>query len=149
MAGGEKGGRTGGKRGRWTRGTTGAIHVNGGRRIDPLFVCFQSGSSVPGPRSPPSNVNHSKVDCYSAWSSDSVGRFDVMVTYPPYSEGHVERMMEKSWFLLIPQYVHKHEDDQVRLEGGRGRGRGGWNDWDFTRFFRLLSVNGKRGRGAH
>ena len=69
------------------------------------------------------NVLHSKVDCYSTWSSNSVGRFDVVVTNPPYSEGHVERMMEwvmegggrgRSWFLLMPQYVHKHEYYLVR-----------------------------------
>jgi hypothetical protein len=49
-----------------------------------------------------------------------LNQFDVLVTNPPYSEDHIERLIQfvtsdifirskKPWFLLLPQWVHKKE----------------------------------------
>jgi hypothetical protein len=77
------------------------------------------------------NVHHEKEDCYQVWE-DSVRypRFDVLITNPPYSEDHIEKLIhhltssnfarhqkndEKhivapaAWFLLLPTWVHKKD----------------------------------------
>jgi hypothetical protein len=74
-----------------------------------------------------SNVRNCKEDCYTAWetatlSSDNnvMETFDALVTNPPYSGNHIERLMQfvtsdkyvrsrKPWFLLLPQWVHKKD----------------------------------------
>jgi hypothetical protein len=79
------------------------------------------------------NVYNRKEDCYTMWekllttksvSNDSTDnalhQFDVLITNPPYSENHIERLIQfvtsdyfisncKPWFLLLPQWVHKKE----------------------------------------
>ena len=75
-----------------------------------------------------SNVYNRKENCYEMWETASinsndnniVNQFDVLVTNPPYSEDHIERLIQfvtsdvfmlsqKPWFLLLPQWVHKKE----------------------------------------
>lgn len=66
------------------------------------------------------NVYNQKEDCYLRWSShgDPLPPFDVLVTNPPYSENHIEKLMQfvtsatfgdRPWFLLMPQWVHKKD----------------------------------------
>jgi hypothetical protein len=72
------------------------------------------------------NVYNEKQDCYAVWkeaslsASSAVGLpdFDVLVTNPPYSGDHVERLMEfltstrfgnRPWCLLLPNWVHKKD----------------------------------------
>jgi len=71
------------------------------------------------------NVYNNKEDCYKTWDkSDTTQPYpacDVLVTNPPYSGNHVERLMKHvstelpttdlhetaAWCLLMPTYVHK------------------------------------------
>ena len=77
------------------------------------------------------NVYNRKENCYIKWEAAStvsnddtngniMNLFDVLVTNPPYSEDHIERLiqfvtsdtfvrLEKPWFLLLPQWVHKKD----------------------------------------
>ncbi len=77
------------------------------------------------------NVYNRKENCYAKWeaaltvSNDDTNEnimnlFDVLVTNPPYSEDHIERLirfvtsdtfirLQKPWFLLLPQWVHKKD----------------------------------------
>ena len=65
------------------------------------------------------NVYNKKEDCYQIWSSPtSYPTFDVLLTNPPYSSDHVEklirhvtgpRLKQKPWFLLMPEWVHKKD----------------------------------------
>lgn len=65
-----------------------------------------------------SNVHNRKEDCYKVWGSSSYPSHDVLVTNPPYSGNHIERLMEhvtsksfgnRPWMLLMPQWVHKKD----------------------------------------
>jgi len=64
------------------------------------------------------NVYNRKEDCYAVWSSNSSPPFDVLITNPPYSADHVEKLVryvtsqafgDRPWFLLLPQFVHKKD----------------------------------------
>lgn len=67
------------------------------------------------------NVYNKKEDCYQRWSAsdDLLTQFDVLVTNPPYSGDHIEKLMhfvtcrqkfrDRPWFLLMPQWVHKKD----------------------------------------
>jgi hypothetical protein len=75
------------------------------------------------------NVYNRKENCYSMWEAvlsaeangnNILNNFDVLVTNPPYSEDHIERLIQfvtsdvfvrsqKPWFLLLPQWVHKKD----------------------------------------
>jgi len=66
------------------------------------------------------DVYNEKEDCYSVWSNDAtlLDSFDVLVTNPPYSLDHIERLLAyvtskrfgtKPWFMLLPQWVHKKD----------------------------------------
>jgi hypothetical protein len=65
------------------------------------------------------DVYNRKEDCYQVWaSSKSYPSFNVLVTNPPYSGDHIEKLMhhisskqfgDKPWFLLLPQFVHKKD----------------------------------------
>lgn len=77
------------------------------------------------------NVYNRKENCYAMWEAASsashdrtsksiMNRFDVLVTNPPYSDDHIERLIQfvtselfinrqKPWFLLLPQWVHKKD----------------------------------------
>lgn len=63
-----------------------------------------------------SSVYNKKEDCYAVWESNSAPHYDVLITNPPYSEDHLEKLMnhvtsssfgDKPWLLLMPQWVHK------------------------------------------
>jgi len=65
-----------------------------------------------------SSVYNKKEDCYSVWKSSSGPPYDIFLTNPPYSEDHIEQLMNhvtsssfggKPWFLLMPTYVHKKD----------------------------------------
>ena len=59
-----------------------------------------------------SNVENQNEDCYKVWSEK---QFDVLVTNPPYSDDHIEKLVvfasqsNRPWFLLLPQWVHKKD----------------------------------------
>lgn len=61
------------------------------------------------------NVYNRNEDCYEAWKTNKTPKFDVLVTNPPYSGEHIERIVQfavqskKPWFLLLPQFVHKKD----------------------------------------
>jgi hypothetical protein len=59
-----------------------------------------------------------KEDCYSVWSRSAAPESDVIITNPPYSDDHVEKLFtwltssvnkDKVWMCLLPQFFHKHE----------------------------------------
>ena len=63
------------------------------------------------------NVRNRKEDCYAVWSSlESYPEFNVLLTNPPYSGDHVQKLVDfvtsvrfgsRPWFLLMPNWVHK------------------------------------------
>lgn len=61
------------------------------------------------------NVYNRKEDCYDTWRRNKTPAFDVLITNPPYSGNHIERIVQfavqskRPWFLLLPQFVHKKE----------------------------------------
>ena len=65
------------------------------------------------------SVYNKKEDCYQAWSSATLyPSFDVLVTNPPYSGDHIEKLVDhltspmmggRPWFLLMPEWVHKKD----------------------------------------
>ena len=74
------------------------------------------------------DVVNEKKDCYDVWSKGEEKEYQCFVTNPPYSDDHTERLMKylcegggrgKPWFLLMPQYVHKHKYYQQVTRGIR------------------------------
>jgi len=81
-------------------------------------------------------VHHEKQDCYEVWKTgDGLPDFDVLVTNPPYSSNHMERMMQfvtakttsaprtspsatMAWFMLAPQFLHKKDCYVQSLDQG-------------------------------
>lgn len=65
------------------------------------------------------DVYNKKEDCYHVWLDPSAyPSFDVLVTNPPYSEDHIEKLMKhvtsnqfgfRPWLLLMPNWVIKKE----------------------------------------
>jgi hypothetical protein len=63
------------------------------------------------------SVYNKKEDCYAIWESNSEPHYDVLLTNPPYSEDHLEKLMnhvtspsfDKPWLLLMPHWVHKKD----------------------------------------
>lgn len=65
------------------------------------------------------SVYNKKEDCYQVWASAaSYPSFDVLVTNPPYSADHIEKLVNhitspkmtgRPWFLLMPEWVHKKD----------------------------------------
>ena len=65
------------------------------------------------------SVYNKKEDCYQVWASaTSYPSFDVLVTNPPYSADHIEKLVNhiaspkmngRPWFLLMPEWVHKKD----------------------------------------
>ena len=65
------------------------------------------------------NVYNRKEDCYKVWEDTSrYPTHDVLVTNPPYSGDHIERLVEhvtsrafsdRPWMLLLPQWAHKKD----------------------------------------
>lgn len=60
------------------------------------------------------NVTNEKKDFYESIMSDTVPDYDVLITNPPYSGSHMERLLQycnetngtRPWFLLLPNYVY-------------------------------------------
>ena len=64
------------------------------------------------------NVYNKKEDCYQVWRSGTSPTFSSLVTNPPYSSDHIEKLMNyvsseafgtRPWFLLMPNWVHKKD----------------------------------------
>lgn len=64
------------------------------------------------------NVYNRKENCYDVWKSNKEPKFDVLLTNPPYSEDHIEKLVayltsqsfgSKPFLLLMPQWVHKKD----------------------------------------
>ncbi|KAL3799736.1 hypothetical protein HJC23_010386 [Cyclotella cryptica] len=64
------------------------------------------------------NVYNRKEDCYATWKAHSEPPFDILLTNPPYSEDHIEKLMtyitspsfgSKPFLLLMPNWVHKKD----------------------------------------
>eukprot|EP00959_Pyramimonas_sp_CCMP1952_P339875 7117950-Pyramimonas_sp.AAC.1 len=59
------------------------------------------------------SVYNRNEDFYAAWAAKKCPEFDVVVTNPPFSGDHIERIFsfalrsDKPWFLLIPSYCEK------------------------------------------
>lgn len=60
------------------------------------------------------NVRNEKKDFYQLIQTNTLPSFDVLVTNPPYSGDHMERLLRfctgeqcrRPWFLLMPNYVY-------------------------------------------
>ena len=73
------------------------------------------------------NTRNEKTDCYKCWECNDVPTFDVVVTNPPYSGDHMEKMMKflsshqsmrnKPWFVLAPQFLIKKDYFEHATEG--------------------------------
>ena len=62
------------------------------------------------------DIHNVKEDCYEVWQDpEKCPSFDVLVTNPPYSGRHIERLVHfavnsgKPWLLLLPNWVHKKD----------------------------------------
>jgi hypothetical protein len=63
------------------------------------------------------HVYNRKEDCYAVWESKKEPSFDVLLTNPPYSNDHIDKLMrylisstfDKPFLLLMPQWVHKKD----------------------------------------
>lgn len=64
------------------------------------------------------DLHHKNVDCYKTW--DKV-EFDVLITNPPYSGEHLERLAcfcaDRSFLWLVPEWVHKKDYFKTSMEG--------------------------------
>ena len=75
------------------------------------------------------SVHNRNEDCYAAWAAGQVPPFDVLVTNPPFSADHMERIHRfavrsgKPWFLLVPAYVAKQPFYQRWLYNRQGHAR--------------------------
>lgn len=55
-------------------------------------------------------IRHEKEDCYKVWNSIN---FDILITNPPYSGDHLDRLIDfsfrskKPFCWLVPEWVHK------------------------------------------
>lgn len=60
------------------------------------------------------NVTNEKRDFYESIMTNTVPDYDVLITNPPYSGTHMERLLQycnenngtRPWFLLLPNYVY-------------------------------------------
>ncbi|CAJ1967107.1 unnamed protein product [Cylindrotheca closterium] len=65
-----------------------------------------------------SKVYNRKEDCYKVWGTSSYPSHDLLVTNPPYSGDHIEKLIDhvtsksfgnRPFLLLMPQWVHKKD----------------------------------------
>jgi hypothetical protein len=104
------------------------------------------------------DVYNRKEDCYGVWESKGEPTFDVLLTNPPYSEDHIEKLMKyltspsfgsKPFLLLMPQWVHK-KDYYINATTGGGkandkkRKRGKCNDSNSSKCSPFYIVPKKR-----
>lgn len=58
------------------------------------------------------NVYNKKEDFYKKIATNTTPDYDVLITNPPYSQDHMEKILKfcvnsgKIWFMLIPNYVY-------------------------------------------
>lgn len=70
------------------------------------------------------NVYNRKEDFYARLAANDLPEYDVLVTNPPYSEDHIERLINfafrsnKPWFLLLPNFVYCKPYYEARLNSG-------------------------------
>jgi hypothetical protein len=74
------------------------------------------------------NVYNRKEDCYQVWGTSSYPAHNLLVTNPPYSGDHIERLIDhvtsksfgnRPWMLLLPQWVHKKDYYLSKTKGIR------------------------------
>jgi hypothetical protein len=77
------------------------------------------------------NVHNEKKDFYELIRTNTLPEFDVLVTNPPYSADHMERLLRfctgeqcrKPWFLLVPNYVYTKDYYASIFGSGEGQGK--------------------------
>merc|ERR1719235_3107528 len=61
------------------------------------------------------SVYNRNEDFYAVIDAGQVPDYDILVTSPPYSRDHMQRVVEfcgassKSWALLLPSFVHRKQ----------------------------------------
>jgi hypothetical protein len=69
------------------------------------------------------SVHNKKEDFYKRLAANDLPEYDVLVTNPPYSEDHMEKLTNfvyhsnKPWFLLVPNYVYCKPYYEAHLKG--------------------------------
>eukprot|EP00051_Salpingoeca_urceolata_P008061 m.103116 g.103116 ORF g.103116 m.103116 type:complete len:370 (+) comp15559_c0_seq1:91-1200(+) len=80
------------------------------------------------------NVSNQPRDCYADWAAGASAapeahEWDVLVTNPPFSGDHMDRLFahlgqlcqqQQAWAVLVPSFVHKKPYFEAAM-GGRGR----------------------------
>ena len=70
------------------------------------------------------DVHNRNEDCYRVWSTGRTPQFDVLITNPPYSADHMQRILAfavasgKPWLLLLPNFVAFKRNFRDILSGG-------------------------------
>ncbi|EKX53412.1 hypothetical protein GUITHDRAFT_46531, partial [Guillardia theta CCMP2712] len=70
------------------------------------------------------HVYNKNEDFYEAVKQGTTPPFDVLVTNPPYSNDHIERLFsfcsscEKPWMVLVPNYVYTKDYYEKMLKSG-------------------------------
>lgn len=91
-------------------------------------------------------VYNKKEDCYAVWAAQKTPPYDVLLTNPPYSGEHMEKLLTfcmksgKPWLLLIPNYVYM-KDYYLRICAQVGAPKGRNNSRDS-----IFYVTPKKGR---
>ena len=74
------------------------------------------------------NVTNEKRDFYESITTNTVPDYDVLITNPPYSGTHMERLLQycnenngtRPWFLLLPNYVYTKDYYAPIFERNKG-----------------------------
>lgn len=75
-----------------------------------------------------SSVYNRNEDCYAAWAQGRAPPFDVLVSNPPYTGDHLERVFAFAWacgkpfMLLVPAYVARKSWMLSHLDAAAARG---------------------------
>jgi hypothetical protein len=62
------------------------------------------------------SVHNRNEDCYAVWAAGRVPEYDVLMTNPPYSSDHMQRILAfaaasgKPWMLLLPNFVCRKQN---------------------------------------
>lgn len=95
---------------RWLATTLGKPTAADLKIYDPYF-CAGAVKRNLGSRGFP-NVYNENEDFYAVAAAGKQPDYDVLVTNPPYSDNHIEKVLQfcvgskKPWFLLVPNYVY-------------------------------------------
>jgi hypothetical protein len=69
------------------------------------------------------SVYNVKEDFYKRMAANDLPEYDVLVTNPPYSEDHMDKLIRfvfstnKPWFLLLPNYVYCKPYYEAQIHG--------------------------------